>query len=60
MLVVMNDADHESDRLPTDVPHQSIDQWAQHGVEELTERAAQEQAELGEPAAEPVTNDAFL
>lgn len=54
MLVVMNDPDRESDRLPTGVPHQSIDQWAQHGVEELTERAAQEQAELGEPAAEPV------
>jgi len=51
MLVVMIDPNRESDRLPIGAEHQTIDQWAQHGVEELTEREAEEQAELGAPAA---------
>ncbi len=33
--------------------NQTIDQWAQHGVEELTEREAEEQAELGVTVDEP-------
>ena len=49
MLVVMSDPNRESDRLPTGSENQTIDQWAQHGVEELTEREAEERAELGEP-----------
>lgn len=50
MLVVMSDPNRESDRLPIAPENQTIDQWAQHGVEELTERKAEEQAELGLPA----------
>ena len=53
MLADMTEADREADRLPRGDENQSIDQWAQHGVEELTEREAQEQAELGVPGAEP-------
>ena len=52
MLVVMTDPNRESDRLPKATENQTIDQWAQHGVEELTERAAEEQAELGVQADE--------
>jgi hypothetical protein len=52
MLVVMSDPNRESDRLPTGSENQSIAQWAQHGVEELAERAAAERAELGEPVEE--------
>ena len=52
MLVVMSDPNREADRLPRGAANQSIDQWAQHGVEELTARAAEERAELGEPAEE--------
>jgi hypothetical protein len=52
MLVGMSDPNREADRLPIGIENQSIDQWAQHGVEELTERAAEEQAELGVPAEE--------
>ena len=49
MLADMTEADREADRLPRGDENQSIDQWAQHGVDELTEREAQEQAELGVP-----------
>jgi hypothetical protein len=48
----MTEASQESDRLPRGNDHQSIDHWAQHGVEELTEREAAERAELGDPHAE--------
>ncbi len=48
----MTEASQESDRLPRGNDHQSIDHWAQHGVEELTEREATERAELGDPHAE--------
>jgi hypothetical protein len=47
MLDVMSDPNRESDRLPIGTENQTIDQWAQHGVEELTEREAEERAELG-------------
>ena len=50
MLVVMSDPNREYDRLPIAQENQTIDQWAQHGVEELTEREAEEQAELGASA----------
>jgi hypothetical protein len=53
MLVVMTDPNRESDRLPTGSANQSIAEWAQHGVEELTEREAEEQAELGVSADDP-------
>jgi|GEM_PF-4948509 len=33
-----------------DRANRSLDQWAAHGVEELTEREAEDRAELGEPA----------
>ena len=52
MLDVMSDPNRESDRLPMAAENQTIDQWAQHGVEELTEREAEEQAELGVPVDE--------
>lgn len=48
MLDVMTSADGARDW-----GQQGIDHWAQHGVEELTERAADERAELGDPANEP-------
>ena len=48
----MSDRNREADRFPIGTPHQSIDQWAKHGVQELTARAAEERAELGEPAEE--------
>ncbi len=47
MLVGMSDPNRESDRLPIAPENQTIDQWAQHGVEELTEREAEERAEMG-------------
>lgn len=47
MLDGMTEASREADRLPRGDANQSIDHWAQHGVEELTEREAVEQAELG-------------
>jgi len=53
MLGHMTEADREADRLPRGDENQSIAQWAQHGVDELTEREAQEQAELGLPTVEP-------
>ncbi|MEP6559510.1 MAG: hypothetical protein ABJD68_00340 [Nakamurella sp.] len=43
----MTDANREADRLPRGDENQSIDHWARHGVEELTERQAEEEAELG-------------
>lgn len=36
-----------------DITPRWLDAWARHGVEELTEREAEERAELGEPADEP-------
>ena len=53
MLVIMTEAEREADRLPRGDENQSIDHWAQHGVDELTEREAQEQAELGVPTGQP-------
>jgi len=53
MLADMTEADREADRLPRGDENQSIDHWAKHGVEELTEREAQEQAELGVANVEP-------
>ena len=50
MLAGMTEADREADRLPRGDENQSIDHWAQHGVDELTEREAQERAELGVPS----------
>ena len=57
MLVVMTDPNRESDRLPTGSANQSIAEWAQHGVEELTEREAEDRAERGENDDEPSTAD---
>ena len=48
MLDAMTAADGAQDRA-----QQGIDHWARHGVEELTEREAEEQAELTEPTADP-------
>ena len=45
----MTDLHRELERQPTGDEYQSIEHWAQHGVEEMTERAAEERAELGEP-----------
>ena len=53
----MTEASQEADRLPRGNDHQSIDHWAQHGVEELTEREAAEQAELGQLVDEPPIPD---
>ena len=47
MLVAMTDANREADRLPKGADHQGIDHWAQHGVEEFSEREAAEAAEQG-------------
>ncbi len=45
----MTDPIREGQRLPRGDAPQGIDQWARHGVEELTERDAEERAEMGEP-----------
>lgn len=45
----MIDPRREGDRLPRADAAQGIEQWAEHGVEEMTEREAAERAELGEP-----------
>jgi hypothetical protein len=53
MLGVMTDANREADRLPKGDEFQSVEHWAQHGVDEMAEREAEEQAELGEPGSRP-------
>ncbi len=45
----MTDPSREGQRLPSGDAPQGIDRWAQHGVEEMTERDAQERAEMGQP-----------
>lgn len=48
----MTDPVREGQRLPSNDAPQGIDRWARHGVEELTERDAEERAELGEADAQ--------
>jgi hypothetical protein len=43
------DPRREGDRLPRADAAQGIDQWAEHGVDEMAARDAVERAELGEP-----------
>lgn len=50
---MMTDPIREGQRLPRNDAPQGIDRWAQHGVDELVERDAEERAEMGEPDAGP-------
>jgi hypothetical protein len=48
----MMDPLREAERLPGSDAPQGIDRWAQHGVEELAERDAEDRAEMGESLAD--------